>query len=441
MSTPPGRRRGLGGLLAAVGVSLLGTRMSLLALPWFVLTTTGSATRTGFVAFAEMAPYVAVQALGGPLVDRLGAWRTSVATDAVAALFVGAVPALAAIHALSFGALSALVAVAGAVRGAGDSARDVMVPGAGEMADLPIERSSGLYDGVSRLATLVGAPLAGVLVLATSALGVLAIDAVTFAASAVLVAVLVPPSVQPERRSAGSGRRLHAYASELGEGFRFLGGERLLLAIAAMVLVTNFVDQAGTAVLTPVWAHDVAHSALALGLIGGVFSLGAVAGNAVTTWLGPRLRRRHLTYAVGFVLAGAPRFVALAIAATVSPVLAVVLVGGFGAGGINPILGAVEYERVPRHLQARVLGAVGASAWAGIPFGSLAGGFAVSAFGLRPALVAAAILYFIATLTPFCFPVWRTMDRRPAQSTQPAQLTESATPQPVGIPVGPSGER
>jgi hypothetical protein len=36
--------------------------------------------------------------------------------------------------------------------------------------------------------------------------------------------------------------------------------------------------------------------------------------------------------------------------AGVSPVLAVMFLGGLGAGGINPILGAVEYERVLRHL-------------------------------------------------------------------------------------------
>lgn len=141
--------------------------------------------------------------------------------------------------------------------------------------------------------------------------------------------------------------------------------------------------------------------------------LGAVAGNAVVTWLGPRLPRR-LTYAAGFFAGGAPRFVALALASSVAPVLAVVFVAGLGVGGISPIVGAVEYERVPRHLQARVLGAVGASAWAGIPFGSLAGGLAVSAFGVRPALLAAGTIYALATLAPFVFPVWRQMDRRPA---------------------------
>jgi MFS family permease len=402
-------RRPLRGLLGAVGVSGLGTRMSFLALPWFVLTTTGSATRTGIVAFAEMGPYVGVQALGGPVVDRLGAKRVSVGTDLVAAIFVGLVPGLAALHRLTLPVLILLVVVAGAARGAGDSARDVLVPGVGEIADVPIERSSGFYDGVSRLATLVGMPLAGALVLVTSALNVLAIDAGTFAVSALLVLSFVPTAAQPQRQT-GVVETEASYLASLAEGFRYLLHDRLLMAIAAMVLVTNFVDQAGGAVLSPVWAHEIAHSSLALGLLGGAFSLGAVAGNALTTWLGPRLNRR-MTYAVGFFVAGAPRYVALGLAASVSPVLAVAFLGGLGAGGINPVLGAVEYERVPRHLQARVLGAVGASAWAGIPVGSLAGGLAVATFGLRPALFAAAVVYGVATLTPFVFPVWRQMDR------------------------------
>ena len=385
--------------------------MSFLALPWLVLTGTGSATLTGLVACAEMAPYVGVQAFGGPLVDRLGAWRVSVGTDAIAAVFIGLVPVLSAGRLLSLPALAGLVAGAGAARGAGDCARNVMVPGVSEVAGTPLERTTGLFDGVSRAASLVGLPLAGVLVAVSSAVSVLAIDAGTFAASALLVAALVPKAVQPPPDRARPGET--AYLRSLAEGFRYLRGDRLLLALAAMILVTNFVDQAGGTVLWPVWAHEIAHSSVALGLLGGAMGLGAVAGNAVVTWLGPRLPRR-LTYAAGFFAGGAPRFVALALASSVAPVLAVVFVAGLGVGGISPIVGAVEYERVPRHLQARVLGAVGASAWAGIPFGSLAGGLAVSAFGVRPALLAAGAIYALATLAPFVFPVWRQMDRRPA---------------------------
>jgi MFS family permease len=402
-------RRGIVGLLSSVGVSLLGTRMSFVAIPWFVLATTHSPTRTGLVAFAEMTPYVMVQAMGGPVVDRVGARRISMLTDLVAGLCFGAVPALQAVGHLSLPALAALVALGGSCRGAGDAARDVLVPGVGELAVVPLERSSGLYDGVGRLATLVGAPVAGVLIAVTSATAVLAVDAVTFGISAVVVWWLVPLSAQPPPATADRAADAPSYLTSLAEGFRYLRHDRLLLGIATMVAITNLIDQAGGAVMTPVWAVQVAHSSVALGLIGGGFGVGAVAGNALTTWLGSRLPRR-LTYGIGYLFCGAPRFVALAVATTVSPVLVVMLISGLGAGGINPILGAVQYRRVPRHMQARVLGAVGATAWIGIPVGSLAGGALVSGIGLRGALLSAAVGYGLTTLAPFVFPVWREMD-------------------------------
>ncbi|HNX32186.1 MAG TPA: hypothetical protein PKM35_11280, partial [Holophaga sp.] len=67
MIPPAPRNDGLLGLLAAHGLSMLGTCMSFLAIPWFVLAATGSATTTGLVTCAEMLPYVLVQGLGGPL--------------------------------------------------------------------------------------------------------------------------------------------------------------------------------------------------------------------------------------------------------------------------------------------------------------------------------------------------------------------------------------
>ncbi len=406
-------RRGLAGLLAANLVSNLGTRMSMLALPWFMLVTTGSAGETGLVVFAEMVPYVLVQALGGPAVDRLGTWKASIATDVVAAVIFALVPVLYLTDGLSLATVAALVAVAGAARGAGDTARHVLVPGLADAAGTPLERASGWYDGVSRAASMIGAPLAGVLIAVTSAPAVVAVDAATFAMSAVVVALAVPRAAQPRPAPSAADApddRDPGYLASLREGFAHLAADRLLLGIAVMVLVTNLLDQAFSSVLAPVWANETTGSPLVLGLMGAAMGVGALIGNGATAWLGPRLPRRR-AYAWGFLLAGGPRFFVLAAASSVSPVLAITLVAGFGAGGLNPILSAVEYERVPRHLQTRVLGALGATAWAGIPFGALLGGALVDGLGLRSALVLAGAVYLVTTLAPFVFPVWREMDR------------------------------
>ena len=89
-----GRRLPLYGLLTAEAFSLTGTRVSMVALPWFVLTTTGSPIKTGLVALAEMLPLVVLKALSGPVIDRVGARRVSITCDLGSVLAVGAIPVL-----------------------------------------------------------------------------------------------------------------------------------------------------------------------------------------------------------------------------------------------------------------------------------------------------------------------------------------------------------
>jgi MFS family permease len=417
-----GARRGrvaLGGYLLAEVVSTTGTRMSMVAIPWFVLTGTGSAALTGVVGFAELAPYVLVLALGGPVIDRWGARRVAIVSGLLAAVVLGLITVLDRLDALPLLLLMALVALVGAVRGSG-TATYVLVPGLAEQAHVPIERASGLHDGMNRVAAMVGIPLAGLLMALWSAPVVLLVDAATFVLAAALLWTLVPSSAEPPRSAPRSDGRsaTAAYVEELRDGFRFLLRDRLLVAIGLLVLVTNMLDQAYSAVLLPVWVEEEYGSPLGLGIIGGVFGVGAVLGSVFFAWLGPRLPRRS-SFAWGFLIGGAPRFLVLAVAATLPPVLAVSFVAGLGVGAINPALAATEYERVPRHLQARVLGALGAVAMAGMPVGALLGGALVATAGLTPTLVLVGLAYLVTTLAPFALPVWRGMERpsAPEQET------------------------
>jgi MFS family permease len=407
------------GLLTAEGISILGTRMSTVAVPWLVLTTTGSATKTGLVAFAEMLPYVLVMALGGPIIDRWGARRISLVCDTGAAVAVGLIPLAWAAGLLHFGVLLALIAVVGAGRASADGAKRLLIPALAERSGVPLERATGLHDGVSRVAGLVGAPVAGALAGLFGAASVLVVDAVSFVAAAVLLGVAVPAGAVALAAGDEPARGVRRYFREIREGLSWLRRHRLMCGIAAMVSVTNLMDAAFATVLAPLWANEKAGNPLVLGLIFGVTAGGAVAGNVAAAVLGPRLPR-YRTYAWGFLLCGAPRFAALWLLDSVPLALAVTFVGSIGAGVLNPILGAVEFESVPRELQARVLGAVGALAWAGIPVGGLLAGWLAGAWGLGAALALCGAVYLAATLAPFVFPSWKQMDRAPAPDPVPA---------------------
>ena len=116
-------RTPLVGALVAEGISFVGTRVSMIAIPWFVLSTTGSATQTGLVAAAEITPLVIFKALGGPLLDRVGPRRVTLVCDLLSAFVVAAIPLLHGLGLLGFPTLLVLVAVAGALRGRATPAR------------------------------------------------------------------------------------------------------------------------------------------------------------------------------------------------------------------------------------------------------------------------------------------------------------------------------
>lgn len=404
--------RPLVGVLAAIAVSVTGTRISLVALPWFVLVTTGSAAMTGLVAFCEMTPYVVVKAFTGPVVDRIGPRVVSWTTDLASAAAAAAIPLLHSLDLLSFPVLLGLVAVIGAARGPGDLAKEVMVPEAAERCGTPLVRATGLSGVIERLASTIGPAAGGALVALLGPMTGLVVNAGCFALGSVIVAVALPrgmghPVVDP---SALAGGEEAGYWRRFGEGCTFLRHEPLLLAVIVMVGITNLLDAAMTTLLVPVWAGESGNGPAAIGLIGSVMGASAVGGSLIAAMAAHRLRRR-LVVLGGFLLAGAPRFLVLAADAPLGAVLAVFAVSGFGAGFINPVLGAVLVERVPRRMLGRVNALGDSLSWSGIPLGGLLAGVAVSAVGLTPVLLACGAAYFLTTNLAGLRPEWRAMDR------------------------------
>ncbi|KKK04931.1 MFS transporter [Micromonospora sp. HK10] len=422
--TPATRRRApLVGLLGAHVVSLTGNMLTLIALPLYVLAETGSAAATGLTGAFATAPVVLGGAFGGVLVDRIGYRRASLLADVVSGVTVAAVPLLHATVGLPFPALLGLVFVSGLLDTPGQTARTALLPEAATAAGVPIERAIGWFEATERGGRLIGAPVAGLLVGLLGALPVLAVDAATFAVSALLVAVLVPRSLQPAAEpEATSG----GYWRDFAAGLRFLLREPLLRAMVLLILVTNLFDATKSNVLLPVVATRELGGAGAFGLLVGAMGGGALAGSLLFSAVGHRLPRRA-TFVTAFAVAGAPPFWALAAAPPLPVVLAVFALAGFAAGAINPLMGAVELERVPPQMRARVFGVIGAGCWAAMPLGAFGAGVAAERFGTTAPLLAIGTAYLLVVLTPLLGGPWRNL-RRPAPAGQSAERS----PAPAG---------
>jgi MFS family permease len=392
-------------LLAANAVSLTGNMLTTVAVPWFVLQTTGSAERAGLAAFAATLPIVISAVFGGALVDRIGRRRASILSDLLSGVTVAAMPALYLTTGLAFWALLALLFVRWLLATPGETAREALVLDIADRGKIKIERATAAREGVSRGARMLGAPLAGVLIAALGPAALLFVDAATFLFSAALMGV---GARQGECAGEGGARDSGDYVRSLLEGFAFLWRERLLRGIVVMIVVTNMLDIGIHQVLMPVYARDVLHDPRGLGLLEGTFSVGAVAGTVAYGALGGRLPRR-LTYSVCFLLT-VPRVFILSMDAPFTLVLLVTFVSGAMAGGINPLLGVIKFECIPAGLRARVLGAMVAGAYVAMPAGGLLAGSLTEMFGLSTTLLVFTGMYFAVCVPPFIGRVWRELD-------------------------------
>ncbi len=397
-------------MLSADAISMAGNAAALVAIPWYVLLTTGSASKTGITAAAGIVPVIISGLVGGPYVDRLGYRRASIVADLTSFAAVAAIPLLHATVGLEFWQLVLLVFLGALLDAPGVTARASMLPEIAEPAGWSLERVSGAAAAVNRAARLAGAPLAGLLIFFVGPTNVLWIDAATFVFSAAAIAFGVPPRASAKVVSEdGAGTN---YITEIKEGFAFLYERRALFVLTVVITVTNMLDAVGIVAL-PVYASRVYGSAWSLGLMIGISGAGAVLGALAYSAVGERVSRRTV-FTWGF--AGATIWYPVA---ALFPPLGVMLatrgVSGAAAGPINPVIDTVFLERVPDGMRGRVFGVGNAAAWIAMPLGVLIAGPAIEAFGLRATLVVTGVVYAVVAVLTIWAPSLADLDRRPEE--------------------------
>ncbi|GCE08244.1 MFS transporter [Dictyobacter aurantiacus] len=404
----PGQRLPMLAFYIGSAISFVGDMFTMLAIPWFVLQTTGSVTQTGITAFFATLPAVFSAFFGSALVDRLGYRRTSVYGDIASGITVMLIPLLYHTGGLALWQLLTLVFLGGLLKSPGATARRSMVPELAALAGLRLERANAFSDGINRVSGLIGAPLAGVLIVIIGTSNLLWLDAASFLISALLIGCLVPDVavVMPDDATAGEQR----YLQRLWEGVRFIRHDGLICSLVVVILITNLIDGAFFSVVEPAYIKHVFNSAIPFGLIVAALGGAAFVGTLIFSVIGHRLPRR-LTYGIGYTIGGALSFWIFLLWPILPVLIGWQIIAGLAISAVNPIIGTVMQERLPVGMRARVFGTMSAGTLAGIPLGTFISGFVVSWIGLSPTLLIMGALYLLTTLSLLVNPVMRQMDR------------------------------
>ncbi len=382
--------------------------MTLLAIPWFVLQTTGSVARTGVTALALVIPVVLSTFIGGVLIDRLGFRRSSMLADVASGLTTAAIPLLYALDLLDFATLLVLVLLGALLDAPGTTARQSMIPEIA--AGIRLERANAAFELVLQLKNLLAPAVAGLLIVRIGAAPVLWIDAATFVVSALLVAIFVPRDAVPRRRQAATISRLGA---ELAEGLRFIRDTPVVLWMALVSLVGNAMISPLFLLVMPVYADEVFGDAARLGLTLGAFG-GAAVGGALLYGAFAHRAPRRLWY-VGSQLGKTLGSLLLALMPAFAGAAAALGLMGLTSGSGRPLAATVRQERTPVEMRGRVFGAIMALSTGAMPAGVVLSSILLDAAGLRAVLVAYAVVSVSSLAVVLLHPAFRLLDAaRPA---------------------------
>jgi len=383
------RAPGIRPLLTAVVVSSLGTQMTFLALPWFVLETTGSATRMGIVLAVELLPVALLGIPSGTVVTKLGARNTMLVGDLCRAPILLSIPVLHSAGVLSFGVLLALVALLGVFIAPYFASQRLVLPELLGDDERAVSQANAVLEGAQRATSLLGPALAGVLIAAIGAPNVLYLDAVTYLFSFSVLLLFVPrrAPVAPTEDSHG-----------LLAGIRFLLRDRVLRVLGVTALIANGMGMMLAAGLPVLAYEEFDGSPRVAGAFFAAFGIGAVAGSVVAVKLVSRFEPLRLG-AVSFVALTLPVFV-LAVELPVPGVMAALALSSFFGPLVNAPLITVITTRTPEALRAKVTTAVITTALLAGPIGYVVAGPLIESWGPRPVFLLVAAGQLLATL-PF----------------------------------------
>jgi hypothetical protein len=346
LSVAPLRHRGYRLLFAGQTVSVFGDAFGAVALPWLVYRLGGGARQLGLVVAVYGLCRLATTPLGGMLADRLGAWRVMMVSDAGRLLLSGGLAAVAFTGTGGTGALAALAGGTGLLAGLFLPAAYAITPSL--LPDDELAAGNALSGTAAYAAGLVGPALAGGLIVLFSPGVAVAVDAATFAVSALCLAT-IGRTVRPTTTTTATKAR-----GARGGLWEVLVGSRLLQGFLVVTAVANLTVGGMVRVGLPALAGGTLRAGPeGFGTLLAAFSAGCLAGGLLTALLTGLGRRGATAMGSGLVMAVA---VALAPFGGLAGAAVALFVAGATSTGTNILVITLIQQEVPRALLGRMMG-------------------------------------------------------------------------------------
>ena len=364
---------------AATAISRLGDGLYLVAIAWQTYAISNVPTAMSIVGIATTLPQLVLLLFSGALSDRLPRRRLMVSADALRAVAIGTLGALALADALSLAVIVGLVAVYAVGTSLFQPASISLLPQV-----VPAERRAQA-NGLMRLAgalavRLVGPALGGGIVGAFGAGTAFLADAATFVVSLSLL-LMVSAYPLPDRAA-------KSLLADVKEGLGFVRRQGWLTTSLVAASIGLLCYEGPTAILLPflIKNHFDGHAA-DLGLVLSAGGAGAVLAALLISHFGLPQRRMGLMYLLWTVLASSVLLYAVAGSIWQLAVVCFLAIGAMIGGDV--IWTTLLQDHVPHELLGRVASLDTVVSFSLVPLSMALTGPIAAAAGARPTMLVA----------------------------------------------------
>lgn len=289
--TPLRRSPDLRALVGGQLVSIMGTRLTAVAVPYQVYGLTHSSLDVGLVSLTQLVPLLIGSLIGGSVVDAVDRRRLLLLVELLMAVCSAGLALNAGLGA-SLWPLFVLPALAAMLSGFDDPGRNAMIPNMVRRSE--VSTANAMFQVLDQVGAVVGPAVAGLLLAGTGISFVYWLDVASFGVALLSVFLIAP------QRPVGP---VHPTSlRSIFEGFRFLSGRQAIQG--AFLIDINATVFGLPRALFPALASTVfGGGATTVGLLYAAPGAGALLGALMTGWVG-RVRRQGRAVIVAVVAWG-----------------------------------------------------------------------------------------------------------------------------------------
>jgi MFS family permease len=403
-------------LFAGQALSMLGDRITPIAVAFAVLGI-GSTTDLGIVMAAGGLPFALFAVLGGVVSDRLGRREVMLASDLVRTICQGGLAALLLSGHAEVWSMTALSFAYGTAAALFMPALMGLIPQTVEQVHL--KDANALIALARSVANIAGPALAGILLAATGPGEAIALDAATFAVSALCLAALrarAAAAAEGVDGVDGGAETAEGFLTQLREGWRAVRARSWLTwGLVAMGAYHLFVLPA-VFVLGPALAKEQLDGASSWAAIVTCFGVGTVLGNVAALRLPGR---RPVLLAAGALVVASTQAAIIGSGLGTAGIAALELVAGVGVALFFTMWDFTIQDQVPPATISRVSSYDFTISMGLYPVGMALAGPVAAGLGLQETLLAMSAIGVVGALAWLAQPSVRAVRRRPPQPPGP----------------------